>query len=185
MQPIKRPLTGWKQSKAPQLCSLGHEFAQSGSGREFEGLVVVADNADQDPHAVPAFKNEIGVNPAYRELRVRVTFLPSKSGITSLSATEDNELDAEQYEEEFHNLAERAFVACCAEPWKTCGLPTGAITWHTPPKCQGQMVEVSYASGEDGLIYRRTWDHSDSTRTYSKHLLDDGESFEPWNVEPN
>lgn len=70
--------------------------------------------------------------------------------------------------------------------WQACKEPKDAGQWITPPVCQGQIVLVSYASGdpEAGVIYRRTWDQSDGERDYAKRLLRDDEDFEPWQTEP-
>lgn len=68
--------------------------------------------------------------------------------------------------------------------WQTCSEPKDAGQWITPPACGGQIVLVSYAPGDDGVIFRRTWDQNDGTRTYAKRLLRDGEEFEPWQTEP-
>lgn len=62
-----------------------------------------------------------------------------------------------------------------------------AERYYTPPECRGQIVEVSYASTEDGII-RRSHDRSDGTTTYQIALwedLDDDIDFEPWNAEPD
>lgn len=69
--------------------------------------------------------------------------------------------------------------------WQKCKDPGNVDPWNTPPARQGQIVLVSYAGGEDGVIYRRTWDQSDGTRTYEKRLLAEGEGFEPWQTEPD
>ncbi len=69
--------------------------------------------------------------------------------------------------------------------WQSCPEPRDAGQWITPPRCQGQIVLVSYARGEDGVIYRRTWDQSDGDRGYAKRLLADDEPFEPWQTEPD
>ncbi len=62
------------------------------------------------------------------------------------------------------------------------------LKYQTPPACQGQTVEVSYAtvSGEDGdgWIVCRCHDRSDNTTSYSARVWEDGEEFEPWNGEP-
>jgi|HubBroStandDraft_4_1064222.scaffolds.fasta_scaffold00029_7 hypothetical protein len=68
--------------------------------------------------------------------------------------------------------------------WQPCSEPTDHSQWLTPPACQGQIVLVSYASGEDGVIFRRAWDQSSGKRTYAKRLLADDELFEPWQMEP-
>ncbi len=69
--------------------------------------------------------------------------------------------------------------------WQRCKEPTSPGQWNTPPNRQGQIVLVSYAYGDDGVIFRRTWDQSDGQRTYAKRLLTEGEDFEPWQTEPN
>jgi hypothetical protein len=71
--------------------------------------------------------------------------------------------------------------------WTTCKAPSWAdsVVWHTPPACEGQIVLRQYASSDDpGVIYRRCWDQSDGSKTYSKRFLADDEEFEPWNGEP-
>ena len=68
--------------------------------------------------------------------------------------------------------------------WQSCKEPASAGQWNTPPDCQGQIQLVSYASGEDGVIYRRVWDQSDGSRVYSRRLLGEDELFEPWVREP-
>lgn len=57
--------------------------------------------------------------------------------------------------------------------------------WHTPRRRDNQIVLVSYASGDGGVIFRRTWDQDDGSRKYASRLLADDEEFEPWNVEPD
>lgn len=63
------------------------------------------------------------------------------------------------------------------------------LPWITPPACQGQMVEVSYASvaddSGDGWILRCCHDRSDNTTAYGVRKWEDGEEFEPWNGEPD
>lgn len=62
------------------------------------------------------------------------------------------------------------------------------LTWHTPPRCQGQIVEVSYAAVADGAgegwILQRTHDRSDGATTYAARewATDDGADF--WQQEP-
>ena len=68
--------------------------------------------------------------------------------------------------------------------WQTCKEPTDHTQWITPPGCDGQIVLVSYSAGEDGVIYRRSWDQNSGKRAYSKRLLAEDEAFEPWQTEP-
>lgn len=71
------------------------------------------------------------------------------------------------------------------DDWRPCQEPSDHGQWITPPKCQGQIVLVSYATGgDDGVIYMRVWDQSDGTREYHNRFLEDDENFEPWNTEP-
>jgi len=58
------------------------------------------------------------------------------------------------------------------------------LVFHTPPRLQGPMIEVSYASDENGVV-RRTVDRSDRTTSYEWASWDDFHGpFEPWNEEP-
>jgi hypothetical protein len=57
------------------------------------------------------------------------------------------------------------------------------VIWHTPPACQGQIVEVSY-SARDGVAFRRTHDRSDGETSYASADMADCDTFEPWNNEP-
>lgn len=53
-----------------------------------------------------------------------------------------------------------------------------------PPKCQGQMIEVSYAECEDGIlmqIFNRSEDNHSIYYTNRDNLIG---NFEPWNDEP-
>lgn len=60
------------------------------------------------------------------------------------------------------------------------------LAWVVPPVCQGQIVEVAYASDRECSLYRRTFDRSDRTTSYERADLDDLEGeFEPWNGEPD
>jgi hypothetical protein len=62
------------------------------------------------------------------------------------------------------------------------------LKYTTPPACQGQIVEVSYAGVSsqdgDGWIVCQCWDRSDNSVSYSARAWEDGEEFEPWNGEP-
>lgn len=64
------------------------------------------------------------------------------------------------------------------------------ITWHVSPKCQGQIVVVSYGDDHNGYFWRQIVDRSDQTVTYSvanSHSCGcncDCDCFEPWNEEP-
>ncbi|MFA6168436.1 MAG: hypothetical protein WC700_17565, partial [Gemmatimonadaceae bacterium] len=59
------------------------------------------------------------------------------------------------------------------------------LTWHVPPACQGQIVEVAYCQVGD-ILLRRTIDQSDRSVAYEAAPLDDDEieGIEPWNCEP-
>jgi hypothetical protein len=61
-------------------------------------------------------------------------------------------------------------------------IPDG-LQWHVPPACQGQIVVTSYASDADAC-YMHQHDRSDRTHAWHARLWDEGEEFEPWNVEP-
>ncbi len=71
-------------------------------------------------------------------------------------------------------------------PWQPCPNPGNVDPWAAPPNRDHRTdtVYVSYASGEHGVIFRRTWDQSSGAKTYAKRLLADGELFEPWQTEP-
>ena len=58
------------------------------------------------------------------------------------------------------------------------------MNFITPPRCQGRIVEVSYAAPHDGTVIRRTHDRSDRTTVYhvSQLLIDD--ECDWWNHEP-
>jgi hypothetical protein len=58
------------------------------------------------------------------------------------------------------------------------------IQYHIPPECQGQIVEVSYGCDED-YVYRKTFDRSDRTTTYSRFEPFYDDDFQPWNREPS
>lgn len=65
------------------------------------------------------------------------------------------------------------------------------VTFHVPPRNQGQIVEVAYGADSAGLVFRRTLDRSDgSTRYAVADSADCGcdsecSCFEPWNGEPS
>jgi hypothetical protein len=60
------------------------------------------------------------------------------------------------------------------------------LEFVTPPVCQGQIVEVSYAAhAEYSLFVRRTHDRSDDTTSYAAREWMDGEEADFWNGEPN
>jgi hypothetical protein len=56
-------------------------------------------------------------------------------------------------------------------------------TFYTPPRNQGQIVEVSYTQ-IDGQVIRKTYDRSDGSVVYaiSKAHVDDEGDY--WNQEP-
>ena len=60
------------------------------------------------------------------------------------------------------------------------------LTFHVPPRCQGQIVEYAYACDAD-LVYVRVRDRSDGRVEYRCYEHDEGEAgdWQPWNVEPN
>jgi len=62
-----------------------------------------------------AFESEVRVRPSRRDLSVRVTFEPGRSGLTTITSDDpqDDLSYNEQIQEEFGNYAERAFRACC------------------------------------------------------------------------
>jgi hypothetical protein len=57
-------------------------------------------------------------------------------------------------------------------------------TFHTPPRCQGQIVEVSYGATEDGFVIRHSLDRSDNTESYqiARQLVSDQGDY--WQAEP-
>lgn len=56
------------------------------------------------------------------------------------------------------------------------------MIFHTPPECQGQIVETSYAADGEQVL-RLTVDRSDQSACLSSTPTTD-EPFEPWNEEP-
>jgi hypothetical protein len=64
------------------------------------------------------------------------------------------------------------------------------MTWIVPPECQGQIVEVAYATSCDGLLWRRVTDRSDRSVTYEVASADscgcekECACFSPQNAEP-
>lgn len=63
------------------------------------------------------------------------------------------------------------------------------LTWHVPPSCGGQIIEVAYAAGED-VVFRRETDQSypvtdpDRVTYYYADVEDVEGAWEPWNGEP-
>jgi hypothetical protein len=57
------------------------------------------------------------------------------------------------------------------------------LTWITPPRNQGQIVEVSYATDGES-IFRRTLDRSDLSEVIECRDFEEGENFNPWNEAP-
>jgi hypothetical protein len=57
-------------------------------------------------------------------------------------------------------------------------------TFHVPPRCQGQTVEVSYGTTEDGKVIRHSLDRSDRTESYqiARQLASDEGDY--WQAEP-
>lgn len=59
------------------------------------------------------------------------------------------------------------------------------LTFHTPPECAGQVVEVSFACDADH-IYKRIYDRSDHSETIVVYEHPEEEcDFDPWNTYPN
>lgn len=56
-------------------------------------------------------------------------------------------------------------------------------TWHVPPECQGQIIEVAFGMADDGIVVRRTFDRSDRSVCYATAELE-GE-WDPWNGSPS
>ena len=60
-----------------------------------------------------------------------------------------------------------------------------SLTWITPPECGGQIVEYSYASGDEGVMMRI---HDHASGEVSTYVADwdamTGEC-EPWNGTPD
>lgn len=55
----------------------------------------------------------------------------------------------------------------------------------TPPECQGQMVEYSYALDNDhDVIIERRCDRSDRSTSYCAYVCPDGDDWSPWNGTP-
>jgi hypothetical protein len=62
---------------------------------------------------------------------------------------------------------------------------TTELTFHVPPRNQGQMVEQSYAADhERGEVIRRTADASARTIEYHASPLLAGDEGEYWNAPP-
>ena len=55
--------------------------------------------------------------------------------------------------------------------------------WITPPECQGQIVEYSYGTTDEGAVMVRRYDRSDRTTSYG--MVDADEECEPWNRAPS
>lgn len=60
------------------------------------------------------------------------------------------------------------------------------LTWHVPPRCQGQIVEYAYAvDGDREVLWERVTDCSDGSVSYSyADLADVDGDVEPWNEMP-
>jgi len=56
--------------------------------------------------------------------------------------------------------------------------------FHTPPRNQGQIVEVTYAMIDDQVI-RRIHDRSDMTTRYAISRASVGDEGDYWNREPH
>jgi hypothetical protein len=57
-------------------------------------------------------------------------------------------------------------------------------TFHCPPRCQGQIVAVSYGATDDGFVIRHSLDRSDRTESYqiARQLVSDQGDY--WQAEP-
>lgn len=55
-------------------------------------------------------------------------------------------------------------------------------TWITPPECQGQTVEISYGTSDEGDVMVREIDHSGPETRYG--IVRGVDSYEPWNGAP-
>jgi hypothetical protein len=56
-------------------------------------------------------------------------------------------------------------------------------TFHTPPRNQGQIVEVSYTM-IDGQVIRKTYDQSDRSTEYAASAALAHDEGDYWNQEP-
>lgn len=56
--------------------------------------------------------------------------------------------------------------------------------WHTPPECQGQAVQYSYGTSEDGTQMARRIDRSGPETSYCIMDLEAAEDWSPWSVAP-
>ncbi len=65
--------------------------------------------------------------------------------------------------------------------------PPNDLAWQIPPECQGQTVEVSYASDCSELYWRRHYDRSNCSTSYAYCSFDDAPdaAWEPWNGTPS
>ena len=57
------------------------------------------------------------------------------------------------------------------------------LTFHVPPTCQGQIVEIAYAFMGD-VVVRRTTDTSDQSVTFEVADAATVDGDDPWNQEP-
>lgn len=66
--------------------------------------------------------------------------------------------------------------------------PSREVRYHVPPRCQGQIVEYSYALWADGcggsVLVRRREDRSTGEVSYDVALPQDDEEGDFWNGEP-
>jgi len=65
--------------------------------------------------------------------------------------------------------------------------PIGDVTWHTPPRNQGQMVCTSYGIDSTGDCWERTDDFNARSVTFRRlgHQTDEHcTPWEPWNEVP-
>lgn len=58
------------------------------------------------------------------------------------------------------------------------------MTFHTPPKNQGQIVEVSYALIDGGIVIRKTHDRSNGKTEYAESAVLTSDEGDYWNVSP-
>lgn len=59
-----------------------------------------------------------------------------------------------------------------------------SIQFHTPGRCQGQIVERSYGLTESGLVVECRYDRSDRSIAYMVATARDEDEGEYWNGEP-
>lgn len=71
--------------------------------------------------------------------------------------------------------------------WTPAAIEAACCGWTTPPRCQGQIVEVSYGCCADGA-FQRVFDHSDRSVSYSwadwSSFPEEEDAWDPVNREP-